>query len=140
MRQTGSSLPGLVGLTDGFVEADELNRATRPDAHILLVGRANVFYISRRLHYTVVFSRDEWLEFARGAEAPACLDWLRTRGVTHVSFSWSEIDRLAGTYGFAKIVTHAWVRELEAAGLRRVQPTNERTGAAPSELYEVPEE
>lgn len=139
-RQTGSSLPGLVGFTDGFVEADELNRATRPDAHILLVGRANVFYIARRLHYTVVFSRDEWLEFARDADARVCLDWLRTRGVTHVSFSWSEIDRLAGTYGFAKIVTREWVRELEGAGLRRIRPTSEPASVASSELYEVPQE
>jgi hypothetical protein len=135
--QTASPLPGLVGRTDVFVEADPLNSRLPKDAFVWRVGRADVFYTQRRMHYTVVFSRDPWLEYAANAAPEACVAWLRERGVTHVEFSWNEVERLARTYGFAKIVTRRWARELVRAGLRPVDEPAGAPGAATSEIYEV---
>ncbi|RMF78950.1 MAG: hypothetical protein D6744_09605, partial [Planctomycetota bacterium] len=137
----GVALTALAGATRDFVEAHPLNAVLPGDAYAWLIGDAAVFYVDRRIHYTVVFSRDPWIEFAAGGdsrEAPsaaACLNWLRERGVTHVVFHWPEIERLRRTYGFAARVTHAWVQELEAAGLRRVDSYEGSTGVV---VYALP--
>ncbi|MCA9245260.1 MAG: hypothetical protein KDA32_14990, partial [Phycisphaerales bacterium] len=111
----------FAGDIESFVspEAQPLN-ALGPDAYVWLVGDATPFYLTIRAHYTVVFSRDPWLEFAASHDANASLNWLRERGVTHVWFAWGEIARLGGTYGFPAIVTREWVGGLVEAGARAV--------------------
>ena len=131
-------LSALVGQTTIFVDGHPLAQDLNADAYAWLVGEAAVFYIDRRIHYTVPFSRDPWLEFAAGADPHECLDWLRARGVSHVVFSWSEIIRLRQTYGFSKVVTPEWVTQLEQAGLRHVKTEQSPFGDAPVEIYEVP--
>lgn len=100
---------------------EPVNWLTPDDAYVWIVGQADVFYVDRACHYTVVFNRDPWVELAEnGASAGECVDWLRSRNVTHVVFSWAEIQRLAATYGFSPQVTPEWVTRLRAAGLSRV--------------------
>jgi hypothetical protein len=133
----GVNLPELVGTPEVMIQSNPINQAVRdPDAYVWLVGDAASFYVAPHRHYTVAFSRDPWLEFAAGPVTPAdCVAWLRTRHVTHVVFSWPEIERLRRTYGFTPLVTPAWVQELERAGLRRVAPAAGNESLA---IYEVP--
>lgn len=139
-QRTGGQvgLADLLGMTSGIRDAHYLNQTTPPQAYVWIVGDAAVFYVTRRIHYTVVFSRDPWLEFAAAGGGPAgCVDWLRTQGVTHVLFSWSEIERLRRTYGFSRTVTRQWVRQLGEAGLGRIEPAALAQAPAEVELYEV---
>ncbi len=119
----GVPLVAAIGQTQAMVRFCPLNEALPDNAYVWLVGDARAYYITRRLHYTVVFNHDPWVELAAGGAPPAvCLQWLRHRGVTHVAFAWEEIERLRRTYGFPAIVTRAWVQKLEQAGLERVEP------------------
>jgi len=118
--EAGAPLKTLIGNAELLVAVEPINRAIPPGGRVWLVGEARVFYLTRDIHYTVVFSRDPWLQYAARAEPRDCVAWLRTRNVTHVVFSWAEIRRLQRTYGFPEFVTPDWVRRLESAGLRRV--------------------
>lgn len=136
-RRHGVAMSALAGQTAALADAHELNRLPE-GARLWLVGDAAVFYVQRPFHYTVVFNRDPWITFALEAHDPAAaLEWLRIRSVTHVVFSWAEIERLRGTYGFPTGVNHAWVGRLTEAGLRRVATTTAPSGRVLSELYEV---
>jgi len=139
LRQTSVRPEHVLGDSGTFVRENLINQTVRePDAYVWLVGDAAVFYLEPRVHYTVVFSRDLWLVYAAAAASPAeCMAWLRTRNVTHVVFSWSEIERLRRTYGFSPVVTRAWAKQLVRAGLRWVGPREYRPGTAPLEIYEV---
>jgi hypothetical protein len=136
--RTGVPMRMLPGHTDVFVSDHYLNRTLPEDAYVWLVGDAAVFYVDRRMNYTVPFSRDPWLEFAAAGAGPhEALDWLRDRGVTHLAFSWSEIERLRRTYGFTDVVTPTWVARLERAGLQSIDLDDEAAGAAGIVIYEL---
>ncbi len=134
----GWPLRDLAGQTDvmraGHPLADE--RVLPADARVWMVGEARVFYLRRPVHYTIVFNRDPWLEAARDCSPAAAVEWLRTQNVTHVVFSWPEIERLRSTYGFPELVTHDWVSDLETAGLERV-PWPADGGVAGVEVYRL---
>ncbi len=133
----GISLEDVLGATRACRDGNLVGSSTPPDSYVWLVGPANVFYVDRAMHYNAVFNRDPWLQYAKEGHSPAeCIDWLRSRNVTHVVFSWSEIDRLRKTYGFAEIVTHDWVAKLKAAGLREVAELSPQERAK-YELLEV---
>lgn len=129
-------LPGTTSLLRGL---EAVNHVVPADGRVKLVGEARAYYIDRRVDYTVVFSRDPWLAEATGLAPAQALARLRTAGVTHLVFSWPEIERLRRTYGFPTHVTRDWVADLRAAGLRPVPvPTElDRPGV---EIYEVPRE
>ncbi len=135
LARSAAQLSLIVGRSDALRDTHPLNLATPPDARIWLVGDAAVFYVARQMRYCVVFNRDPWLEFAKAeSDAAAATAWLQRSGATHVHFSWREIERLRGTYGFPELVTPAWVARLVEAGLRPV-----RHEAIPDgELFEVP--
>ncbi len=137
-RSHGVPLLAAVGQTDALVRYNPLNELLPPDAYAWLVGEARLFYVQRRVHYTVVFSRDPWLEYAAGHDAPAAVAWLAQRGVTHVVFCWPEIDRLRGTYGFSPLVTPRWVDALQAAGLEPVSLPGTAPAAGMYAVYRVP--
>lgn len=139
LRRTGVPLRMLLGQVDIFRSGHLLNDVLPTDTQIWLVGDAAVFYVERRMHYTVPFSRDPWIEFAAGGATPhECLNWLRSRNISHVVFSWAEIDRLGRTYGFAEVVTPQWVAELERAGFQRVEIEGEPADRAPVAIYRLP--
>jgi hypothetical protein len=132
----GVPLRMLIGGTEGFAQQQPLNHLPPATGRVWLVGEARAFYLPAAVHYTVAFSRDPWLELARTASQAESVAWLRARQVAYVAFSWPEIDRLKGSYGFPSWVTRPWVAALVPAGLRRVDLT---AGAASGDIdvYEV---
>lgn len=145
-RRAGIGLDELVGRTMEFVRAQPIVNDTPPEAHVKLIGDAAVFYVTRRMDYTVAFNRDPWLEFVgdgsrdRAVRSPAdAVGWLVDRGVSHVVFSWSEITRLGRTYGFAEFVTPAWAEALQSAGLRRISQARDAAGNPLRDVFEVPD-
>jgi len=59
------NLPDWFGQTEAFA-GGQLRAALPADARAWLVGDARAFYLPPLWHYTVVFSRDPWLEYAAG--------------------------------------------------------------------------
>lgn len=135
--RTGVPLSVLPGETKGLAAMHPLRELMPPTGRIRLVGEARAFYLPDNVRYTVVFNRDPWLEYARDRAPAEALAWLRTQDVTHVVFSWPEIERLRASYGFPTWVTREWVAGLAEAGLQRVVPAAE-AAAGETELYEVP--
>lgn len=131
-------LASTVGATDLFRVNHPVNQLTPESSVIWQVGDAAVLYVERTQHYFVTFNRDPWLEFAAEHSASESLDFLRSRNVTHVVFSWPEIERLRNTYGFSPLVTRAWLSDLIAAGLNRVDA--EDGSPALLEIYELPKQ
>lgn len=132
----GVPLRQLPGMTAGWVAAHPLRERIPADGRVWLVGDARAFYLPSSVRYTVVFNRDPWLEAVRDATPAAAVEWLRTQNVTHVVFSWDEIRRLRGSYGFADWVTPAWAAALASAGLERVTPPAEAATSG-YEVFEV---
>lgn len=132
----GLPLRDLVGATDAMAGFDPLNQIGPGDRMLWLVGESRAFYLRPRVHCTVVFDRDPWLETARTATPEQTVAWLRTQKVSHVVFSWNEIDRLKKTYGFPEFVQRGWAESLCSAGLRRVVLPDEVLGPD-VDAYEV---
>ncbi|HMQ15325.1 MAG TPA: hypothetical protein PKC49_05065 [Phycisphaerae bacterium] len=127
-RETRVPLLAMLGRTDIMLLVNPVNAATQPGAHVWLVGEARAYYILRPVRYTVVFSRDPWLEHAADASPTEAVAWLRTRGVSDVVFCWPEIGRLRQTYGFPGFVTPQWVEGLSPHGLSRAAPEETSPG------------
>lgn len=119
--RTGVAPARLIGATDAF--ADHALNGLPAGANVKLIGDAAVFYLTAvRFSYSVVFSRDPWVELAeQGAGPEALIAWLRERQITHVAFSWGEIERLRRTYGFSATLTLDWAARLESAGMERCE-------------------
>jgi hypothetical protein len=123
-RWAGMGVPmrAVVGATKVMLEPEvsPLNGLVPRDGLAWLVGDARAYYLTPPVRYTVVFNRDPWLAYAREATPAEAVTWLRTQKVSHVVFSWAEIDRLRSTYGFPEWVTRSWAERLRAVGLRPV--------------------
>ena len=116
---TSGSLPGYEYL-------GVINEELGADAKILLIGDARPFYIKRDVAYCVTFNRNPFFEAVDGARnSGQVADWLRRQGFTHVLIHWSEVKRLAATYGFSPPMRVGRLRylfgALEREGLTRVQ-------------------
>jgi len=114
----------------------EHNKIVLPDeARILLVGDAQGFYFPPGTIYATVFDAHPLAEMIdRGLTPKQVLAELRGRGVTHLWVNWSEIARLARTYGYPASlgaeVYRRWeakqppgleiLERMEALGLRRI--------------------
>lgn len=114
------------------------------DARILMVGDSRAFYFKRQVDYCVAFNRNPFFEAVRtSATAQELLNWLSDQGYTHVLVNWSEIGRLASTYGFSPAVSPRQLEQtfdrLSTAGLRQLRGflhPQKRTRYV--ELYEIP--
>ena len=63
-------------------------------------------------------NENPFVEATRSATADHdIITWLRNQGYSHVLVNWSEVRRLANTYGFAKEVNEPLFQRLTAAGL-----------------------
>ncbi len=110
------------GTIPGYEYFQVVNRKLPGDAKILLVGDARAFYFQRTVDYRVVFNRSPFVEAVRAALSDAdIIEWLRSQGFTHVLVHWSEVRRLAGTYGFAREITPGLFRRLQGHGLSLVR-------------------
>ncbi|HNO78853.1 MAG TPA: hypothetical protein PKN33_12410 [Phycisphaerae bacterium] len=128
------------GLLDSEAHVGYVNKELPNDAYVLLVGDARAFYFQRRCDYCVVFNRNPFAEAAEDASSPeAVLDWLRTRGYTHVLVHYSEMQRLRGSYGFWESITPSLFEQLVDAGLKGVAQFAVNDGAnVYAVMYEVP--
>lgn len=136
----GIRLAHLPGKTDLAVEQNTIAEQIPRTGYAWIVGDAAVYYIDRRIHYTVVFCRDPWLDYATGRSPADALAWLRQRGVTHVVFAWKEIDRLRATYGFHPLATDEWVAQLERTGLSLRADLPVPAGGRSTRVYAVGDE
>lgn len=132
------------GNVPAFAYLGYVNQKLPSDAKILLVGEARAFYFQRDVDYCVAFNRNPFFVAARAAKSPAdLLRWLRARGYTHVLVNWSEIDRIASTYGFSPPMTRDQLTDifarLSTVGLRRIRSFPHPTSGRPYvDLYEIP--
>ena len=71
------------------------------DARFLLVGNAMAFFFPSGTIYATPFDAHPLAEMIdAGARPPQILQWLRRQRVTHLWVDWTEIWRLARTYGY----------------------------------------
>ncbi len=132
----GADLSVMPGRVDVMTAALTINRHAGATDSVWLVGDARAFYVLSAVRYSVVFNRDPWLEKLRETSPAKYVAWLRTQNVSHVVFSWGEIERLREHYEFPAFVTRDWAAALVAAGLRRVEPPSGQPGGD-VEIYEV---
>ena len=132
------------GTLPGFEYLGAVNRELPADARVLLVGDAKAFYIQRPVEYCVTFNRSPFFErIAAGESTDSLLAWLVQRGYSHVVINWSELSRLAGTYGLSPDITptriEGMIGALRRAGMERVFAfPHPRTGGRYVEIYRVP--
>ena len=110
------------GRLPGFEYFDLVNQKLPPSGKVLLVGDAKAFYFRKPVDYAVVFNRNPFVEQVRAAKHDSdIIEWLQAAGYTHVLVNWSEVERLAGTYGLAPEITPQLFNRLEQAGLSLVR-------------------
>ena len=92
-----------------------------PEAKVLLVGQAAVFYFDRPVVYNTVFNHEILEMIARGRSPNQIRQSLRERGITHIYVDWQEIDRYRAPdhYGFTAFVTPRLFEGLVKAGVLR---------------------
>jgi len=98
---------------------DQMRKASLPeDARVMLVGDAKAFYYPPHTVYATVFDTPPLLEMADKHPDPLQLAAaLRQRGITHIVVDWTEIWRLAGTYGYpAPLSAPLWPRLQDGRG------------------------
>ena len=77
----------------------------------MLIGESRAFYLPSETVYATVFDEHPLAGILRRSDSPdEVADEVRRMGITHVLVSWSEIDRLAHSYG--------WPAEMSAERLR----------------------
>lgn len=149
IRHQRESFPGLPasvfyeGQLPGHEFLGEVNQSGM-DSKWLLVGEARAFYVRVPCDYTVPFNYNPFFaNIVAGTSAIEIARWLRENRYTNVLVQWSEVRRIAGTYGFNPPMTEDRLREAMAAladhGVKRTHvfthPLNPELGYV--ELYEV---
>ena len=118
-----------------------VNTVLPAKSHILMVGDAASFYWTRRTSYNTVFNVNPLAQQVSAGLSPRqIIDWLVSKGFTHVYVDFFEINRLAGTYGYPPQITPHLFVLLEQAGLvelRRFNPHGPATSTPPVILYRV---
>ncbi|MBI1825092.1 MAG: hypothetical protein HY287_14840 [Planctomycetes bacterium] len=125
-------LPGLEYL--GFI-----NHELPANAHVLMVGDSKAFYMQRRVDYCVVFNESPLARFVREHNSPIdIIQWLKTRGYTHVMVNWSEISRLRATYRFPDQLNEMLFDRLTGSGLNLLKAfPSPHNGKKYVEVYEL---
>lgn len=143
IKNTGVPLKDMVDQV-AFMQTDGevLNHvgADPARARLWIVGQAAVYYVTTPRHYSVVFNRDPWVEYAAsGVTAEESVAWLAQHEVTHLVVCWPEVERLRRSYGFAEVVTPEWMAQLEQAGLRRCEIRDSSASRNGYQAFEVPD-
>lgn len=94
------------GLLPGREYYQTVNEELPDDARILLIGDAQAFYFQREVDYHVCFNRSPFFELiVQGSDGQSIATWLHQQGYTHLLVNFSELNRIANTYGFTPAVT-----------------------------------
>jgi len=127
------------GRLPGFEHFRVVNRELPADARILLVGEARAFYFERSVDYCTAFNRNSFAEAVAQAKEPtAIISWLREHGYTHVLVNWSEVRRLARTYGFSDQIDPDLFKRLEGPSFKLIFRGDHEKELRPDlEIYEV---
>ncbi len=131
------------GVLPGYEYLGVVNHELPADAKILLVGDAKAFYFQRDVDYCVAFNRNPFLDVLLSTNYEhEVLEWLRGQEYTQVLVNWSEVRRLASTYGFSPPVDASDLERrfdrLSAAGLKRTHKFKHRdVHGRYVELYEL---
>ena len=127
------------GLVPGTEYVGAINVRLGPNDKVLLLAEARHFYIDRPLAYAVVFSPDPFVDAVERDASPADLvRWLRDNGFTHLYVGWSEVARLARTYGYSKRIRPQLLAAMDAAGLKSIETFRGSPDGPPyGQLYEV---
>lgn len=139
----GDELFGVTSLMtseSGFLpHVARVNEITRRGGRVLVVGDARRLYYDKGADYCVVFNRNPFAEAAATHSSAALLDWLRSKGYTHIYVDWTECRRLRGSYGFWEAITPELFQRLLDAGLRGVENFPPDGGQSPmGTLFEIP--
>ena len=128
------------GELPGYEYLKAVNHELPADAKLLIVGDAKAFYVRRPVDYRTVFNRSPFIEALEStADDARVIEWLRREGFTHVLVNWSEVRRLAATYGFSAAVTPDRFDRLTRAGLKPWRTFNSPIGNQPYiDIFEVP--
>jgi hypothetical protein len=88
---------------------------TPPPGRLLMIGEAPAFYYPEDTVYATPFDTQVLLELIKPEAGPAeRLAHLRSKGIRRILVNWSEIRRLATTYGYPEVLSRD---VLEAAAL-----------------------
>lgn len=86
-------------------------------SRLLLVGEAQGFYFPPDTVYATAFDANPLAELvAAGLEPDEVVRRLRDRGITHLWVNWSELARLATTYGYPAELTSDLLIRLRTGG------------------------
>ncbi len=86
-----------------------------PSGRLLMIGEAPAFYYPAGTVYSTPFDTQELLRYLKPEAGPAeRLAHLRSKGISRILVNWSEIRRLATTYGYPEVLSND---VLEAAAL-----------------------
>jgi hypothetical protein len=129
-RENPGGAPAVLmytGEVAGFEYYGAVNRELPADARVLLVGEARAFYFQRPVEYWTAFNRNPFYEqIAAGRSGGELVAWLRDRGITHLLVHWTEIERIAATYGFAPAASAEQIAEaaeaMRQAGMVLIRP------------------
>ncbi len=132
--------------TDGIAGAHKhvgyVNRKLPEGSRVLLVGDARPFYFEKPVDYCVVFNRNELAVVADTSPTiDGIVEYLQSKGYTHVLVNWSEIGRLRRSrYGFPDAISLVLFEQLSSAGLDLIEIFCYGDSDTPyAFLYRVPE-
>jgi hypothetical protein len=133
------------GKLPGFEYIGVINHELPADSRLLLLGDARPFYLSPPVDYCVAFNRNPFFEsIKQTVGSKETIEWLRAKHYTHILIHWSEVRRIAKTYGFSPPLGEeelaTAINELTASGLKLVRSFSHPAlhGIRYVELYEVP--
>jgi 4-amino-4-deoxy-L-arabinose transferase-like glycosyltransferase len=88
----------------------------------LLVGRGPAYYHPPGTMYATVFDSEHLLDWLGADLTPAGrLARLKQLGVTHIEVTWSEIHRLATTYGLPRVLADGAIRAAAAGQAPQIE-------------------
>jgi len=110
--------------------------ALGPDARLMLVGEATAFYFPPGTVYATVFDVHPLAQMIEaGLSREEIIQRLRSKGITHIRVSFSEISRLSATYGFPASLSRDLRANLSRLGLTAPAWVAPDSSAA---VYELP--
>jgi hypothetical protein len=116
-----------------------LNEHVRPGYRALLVGEAQVWDVEVPMMYNTCFDDCQFEQLMRGRSREERLAALRERRISHIYFSWYELDRYRspGNYGYSEYVTRERVRGELAQQQQLLRALPLEMDPESGEVYEV---
>jgi hypothetical protein len=109
-----------------------VNDGLDPQSKTLLVGESRAFYFKRPVQYAVVFNHSPFADLlAAASSADDLAAALQRDGFTHVFINWSELHRLARTYGLPASLSRESIERRLGNPLRVIREFTRPDGGPP---------